>query len=405
MSFLKHLANPITLFAIASLFISYWGMFFFAPPFAKILFCLLLWYALMLFPFKLFLHNDFSKTSNRWLLLLSVLSLVSIIRTVVNDDADMYAIGNKWLTLFGNEYTALLLIPPFFCVLSTIPQNVLYVKKLTFFYLLIGAFFLIFGYFFLSFTVIFLAAFYPYVGKNYRRLIYVAVIEAVLAAFMGSNPTRAMLLYLFFGLIAYYLVYKYREIRITRMFCIACIISPFFYFIPLLYYNSDGETSFQEVQSYLVKQGTTQEMAQDTRTFLYEEMADDLEATNSWLWGKGAYAHYYSSYFDIDVSGRYGRMLSEVPFLNMLMHGGFAYVTVYFALILLAVYNGLWIGRNRFVQCCAVIAAGWYFNSFVCDINGARYYHIAFFMLVGCCLSRRWLNMSEQDVIQLFTQK
>ena len=61
-------------------------------------------------------------------------------------------------------------------------------------------------------------------------------------------------------------------------------------------------------------------------------------------------------------------------------------------------YKSTWQGNNKFVRSIGIIAAGWYLNSFVGDITGCKFYHIAFFLLIGCCLSRRWLNYTDIDI-------
>ena len=116
------------------------------------------------------------------------------------------------------------------------------------------------------------------------------------------------------------------------------------------------------------------------------------------LIGKGAFSHYYSFYFDQSNKGKYGRITSEVPFLNHLLRGGILYALAYYGLILLAIYKSTWQGNNKFVRSIGIIAAGWYLNSFVGDITGCKFYHIAFFLLIGCCLSRRWLNYTDIDI-------
>ena len=71
----------------------------------------------------------------------------------------------------------------------------------------------------------------------------------------------------------------------------------------------------------------------DTRTFLYQELAEDLTMTDSWIMGKGAFSHYYSHIFlisDSEGSDFHYRMTVEVGVLNFLLHGGLVYVILYY---------------------------------------------------------------------------
>lgn len=398
--------KTIVLVMIASIAIGFfWGLYFQAPGVVKAIFSALMILSALVFPYGYIRNNDFDKISNTILRVIILLSVVAVLRSVFNEEADMYAFGNKWMTLFGNEYCALLLFPPLFTYLATEPANILYAERINYQYMLIGAFFIFLFKFPLATIVLVLPVFVPYVKRSYKLLIGVAVLHAVLGGTLGLNPTRANFLYLLFAFAAFFLVFVIKKIAITKIFCISCLILPFILFVSMLYSNNRNESSFFEsAQTYIIGKTDDRDLASDTRTFLYREMALDLTKTNSWMFGKGAFAHYYSLWFDRGVNGRYGRLGSEVPFLNFLMHGGVVYVAFYFLLLIYAVYKGLWKSNNRFVQCIAVVVTGWFFCSFVCDLTGARYYHVFFFMLLGCCLSNRFLNMNDDEIAMLFNE-
>lgn len=395
--------NSISLVTIATIAISFlWGLYFQAPSVVKAIFSVLMILSAVIFPYKLINKNDFDKTSNFLLKGLLILSVVAIVRSIFNDDPDMYSFGNKWMTLFGNEYCTLLLLPPLFTYLATNPLKIVFLKKINYYYMALGALCTILLKFPLAFLVIFLPVFFPYVKSNYRFLICIAFFQATTKAVWGDNPTRAIFLYLAFGIASYILVYVIKNHIITKIFCILTVLAPFVLFAPMLASNIHEPSFFENAQTYITGKTDDSQLGTDTRTFLYYEMALDLTKTNSWVFGKGAFAHYYSAWFDEGVNGRFGRIGSEVPFLNFLMHGGIVYAFFYFALIAYAVYKGLWKSNNRFVQSIAVVAAGWFFNSFVCDLTGARYYHMVFFMLLGCCLSSRFLSMTDNEVALIF---
>lgn len=396
--------KTIMLVTIASIAVGFWwGHFAIAPGVVKAFFSALMLMSVLFFPYGYLQNNDFDKISNAILRVIILLSVVAVLRSVFNEEADMYAFGNKWMTLFGNEYCALLLLPPLFTYLASEPANILYVKTINYRYMLIGAFFIFLFKFPLATIVLVLPVFVPYVKRSYKLLIGVAVLHAVLGATLGLNPTRANFLYLLFAFAAFFLVFIVKKLAVTKIFCVSCVILPFFLFVSLLYSNNHNEPSFFEsAQTYIIGKTENRDLATDTRTFLYREMALDLTKTNSWMFGKGAFAHYYSLWFDEGTNGRFGRIGSEVPFLNFLMHGGIVYVFFYFLLFLYAIYKGLWKSNNKFVQCIAVVVTGWYFCSFVCDLTGARYYHMLFFMLLGCCLSERFLNMNDEEIAMLF---
>lgn len=387
----------IRIVACVSLFISsFWGVYFMAPNSVKALYSMCMWISFAMFPYMLIKHNDFTKIGNYFLVTLIVMAVVQILRTVLNTDSALYALGNKWVTLFGNEYTALLMLPPLFTYIGTLNYGVILLKKTTYTYLIVGLVLSVFMMYPLGIISIFTIVFYQYVNKKFRMLIIIAFIEAFIQGTIGE--ARMYLIVIGFALCSYVLVYIVKSLRILKIFSVVVIILPLFLFVPILNFASQNETTFQKMQEYIMEKSNDESLSTDTRTFLYQEMAEDLTATDSWLLGKGAFSRYYSAFFDDSSIGRFGRLSSEVPFLNYLLRGGICYVIVYFGLLIYAIYLGIWKSRNKFVKSIAIIASGWYFNSFVGDITGCRFYHLAFFTLLGCCLSRRWLNTTDEDI-------
>lgn len=402
MDIYQKLSRSIFLVAIATTVLNIWPGSSFAPGAAKAFYSIIMILSVIFFPYTLIKNNDFDFISNIILRIILVLGVVAILRSVFNFDSDMYVFGNKWMTLFGNEYCALHFCPPLFTYLAAVPLSIACLKSINRIYMLFGAFFVLFFRCPLAYLLLNLSAFIPFLKRDYKILVGIAVLHAIVGVTMWDDPTRVFAIWGGFALMAYVLVFKVKRIFFTRLFCVICLILPFFLFIPLLFEKNINERSFfEEFQTYAQTKTEKGEYTTDTRTFLYHEMALDLTRTESWIWGKGAFAHYYSFYFDEDDNGRYGRLTSEVLLLNLLMRGGVVYVFFYFLLLAYAVYKGLWKSRNHFVQCIAVSVTGWFFCGFVADLIGCRYYHIMFFILLGCCLSNRFLNMSDEEIFLL----
>lgn len=394
--------KSINIIAYATMLLaSFWGLYAMAPSPVKGLFSIGMWCGVFYFPFILIKHNDFSKKANIFLRALFIMSVIQIIRSVFNTDASMYAFGNKWLTLFGNEYTALLLMPPLFTYLGTLNISVTLLKKATFTFMIIGAVCSFSMTMPLAPLTIYIVTFIPFVPKKFIFFIALVFLEAILSATVGENPGRMYFIIIGFALASYALIYWIKRPIITRSFVIFVAIIPFFAFIPLLNVSSNEESFFAQAQDYIMGETDDQDLATDTRTFLYVEMAEDLTNDNAWLLGKGAFSHYHSFFFDDGGKSKYGRISSEVPFLNYLLRGGILYVVFYFGLLILAAYNAIWKGKNKFIQSVGIIVIGWYLNSFVGDLTGCRFYHLAFFLLVGCCLSKKWLNYTDEEIKML----
>lgn len=383
---------------VSVLITSFWGLFMFAPPIVKGVMAIGMWTSVLFVPVALYRKNDFSRRANLVLRALLILGVYEILVSVFNTDASMYALGNKWITLFGNEYTALILMPPLFTYIGSSLYGVKKLKKATCLFLVCGALFSLALKYPLAFLTTFVIVFYPYVGKKYKCLIGLVFVEAIIKATMGDNPTRMFLIIIPFSIIVILFLYVIKSERIKKWFVVAVTVAPLILFVPMLMANNGEESFFQKANLYIVEKTDDDGLASDTRTFLYLEMAEDLTHTNSWLLGKGAFSHYYSLYFDQSSNRKYGRISSEVPLLNYLLRGGLIYVLLYFGLILIGAYNAIFKGKNKFVQSIGIMALCWYFNSFVGDIIGCRFYHVAFFILLGCTLSPKLLNMSDQKI-------
>lgn len=400
MKTIKKTYYSINIAMFVTLFISaFWGMFFFAPNYVKAIFSVGMWCSFLLLPYgKLLQNSDFSRFTKVLLVFISLIICIQILRSVFNTDEDMYILGNKWTTLFGNEYTALAMLPPLFIFVGTLPYSVKILKNATWIFLCIGAVLSLAMKYPLASISIFACVFYPYVDKKYKYLLILAIIEAFFLAMRPNNGVRMFFIVIAFTIAAYTLVFVLKKSIYTKIFVVFIAILPLFLFIPLFFHFNKSLTSFEQAQEIMSSNSEYESLGLDTRSFLYSEMVEDLNETGSWLMGKGAYSHYYSLVFDDNIKGRYGRISSEVPILTFMLRGGILYTVTYYCLLLFAVYNAIWRSCNKMIKTAGIIIVGWYFNSFVGDITGCRFYHLAFFLLVGCCLSKKWLNYTDNDI-------
>ena len=390
--------RTIFMVLLATMILSYyWGLFPQAPTIIKALFSILIWCALLVFPYQLISDNTFSRTTNFFLKVLIVMGIAQTIRSALSSDPLLHAFGNKWLTLFFNEYSMFLFIPPIFAYLGNKDEGLFFLKKSIFTFLLIGTVFLVLFRLPLSSMSIFGFVFYPYVDKKYRILIILSIVETFLYGLIGG---RICFVVLFFAFSSYFLAYKIKSKLITKSFCVFFTIAPLFLVFSILTMGQSGESILNKVLEIVAR--SNEDAATDTRTMLYLEMAQDLTVNESWFLGKGAYTHYYSDYFSTQVEGdNPDRISCEVPFLNYLMHGGIMYVFFYFGLLLMGVYKGLK-SNNKFVESIAIVAVGLYFISFIGDINGCKLFHLSFFLLLGICLSPHWRNRTDAEIEEYF---
>lgn len=380
---------------IGSLIVGFWGQFSLSPSIVRLIFACSIYLCLFTFPYKNFFNNDFGVVDKCALLFLIFYGIILIFATIFNFDPDMYAFGNKYVSLFLNENCAPLLFPPLFCFYSVQKENFYFLLKSISVFLIVSLIMAVFGSFKnIAFTPIFIMPFFPYTNSKFRILILLSLFGSL---YFAKLSARMLIIVVAFALLSLLFTYILKSKAMKAFFCTAIIATPLIFFAPILNLQKGEKTPIQEMLS-LVFEG---DEAQDTRSYLYIEMAIDLTKSNSWICGKGAYAHYFSEFEHINYTGEgedYGRISSEVPFLNFLLHGGIIYISFYLLLFIIAVYKTLIYGKNKFVSIIAIITVGWYFNTFIGDIEGCRFYHLVFFFLIGCCFSNSILKSSDAEI-------
>lgn len=91
--------------------------------------------------------------------------------------------------------------------------------------------------------------------------------------------------------------------------------------------------------------GNKSSMVQDTRTFLFRELNEDLTSTSSWIYGKGIFGTYYSQVMHNaqmrkDYSDNENRLGTECGHLWLLLKGGAIYFILYVLFFYTAILRG-----------------------------------------------------------------
>jgi len=385
----------ILLVTIASFIVSIYGRFPFAPVFVKVLYSVMMWSVLLVFPYKLMFNykNKYSVFGHFLILVLLLLGILSIFVTVFNNSSDLYEFGDKYLTLFGNYVTALLFLPPICAFLALSKKSISLLNKYVYVYLItsIFLFFLLRRSNMANEVLVYVPLFIPYVKRRVRWIIYVNI---AIYFINGLDGSRANFINLFIVLLALILVYHIKSLLLIKIVCCIFIILPFTLLLYSLITN-------QSVISNILSLTSNQSLSTDTRSFLYIEMFDDLRSNNAILFGKGAYSHYYSDFFFFNGGDSSLRIGSEVPVLNFMLKGGLIYVLVYIITIIAAVYKALRDSKNKFLLSVAVLLSGFMLTNFVSDLTGSNILHLGIWLLIGCCFTKTWLQCSDDQIKDL----
>ena len=383
--------------AFSSLLLVCFGRYTTAPGIVKVICGVSLWLCVFMFPYKYIKHNDFGRIANITLRFIFILTVVAVIRSVFDDSG--VVIGNKWMSLFGNPDCAFMLLTPCFAFLGTDEKSLSEMKKILFLYLVLGSL-LILADRYVTHGVLWISvAFFPYVNKKYKFLIFISLFVAIYRSFYDDETSRTTIIVLAFSLASYLLAYVYKGKTLLFIFCATTIILPTIYVCFTL--TNDDYSIFNVILSLVLEKTGDATLATDTRTFLFWEMATDLTNNDAWILGKGAYSHYFSHYFLKSEGDHFNRINCEVTLLQFLLRSGVIYVITYYSLLIYIIHKSLTKSRNRFLLSVAVMASGWFFVSCMSSVNGCDFKHLGFFLLLGCCLSPFWLEKSDDEIKEI----
>lgn len=310
--------------------------------------------------------------------------------------------GNKILTLFGNPYCLLMMLVPIYIYMGNHKSSIRDVFSTVRLFLIYG---FVFSFFYpkqYSAIVWFLPIFAPYIKKQYRLLAIIVVIDTIYTGFFSENTYRTNIIVLALCFCSYIIARYIKRRSLITIFCCVTTIIPLFYAILSL--MLPDFSIFQYIAHHYLGGVSNVEMTEDTRTFLFRELAQDLSGSNNWLLGRGPDGQYFSAFFLESTSenaDHYMRLNSEVTFLMNLLRGGVMYTFCYYFLLFYSMFKILKYGKSRLMLCVACIIATWIFVSALSMVHGIEILEVLMFTLVGCGLSSYWLKITDEEFYTL----
>ena len=143
-----------------------------APSLIKFIFAAGLWVSLLMFPYDFVRNNDLGKSANFLLKIIVLLVIIAVLRSMFGNIEGH--VGNKWLTLFGNDTCMFMLLTPCFIYLSKRPDSVFVLKAATQTYLFIGTLVILWGNVPTPRILWFSAVLFPFMNKLNRLLVIIS---------------------------------------------------------------------------------------------------------------------------------------------------------------------------------------------------------------------------------------
>lgn len=144
-----------------------------------------------------------------------------------------------------------------------------------------------------------------------------------------------------------------------------------------------------------------QDMAVDTRTFIYEEVLESAMRNDYWIFGRTPARGNDSAVFGaatFELTRRYERLANEVGVANVFTWMGVIGVLLYLFVFFKASYLAVNHSRNIYAKMMGIFVAFRWMYSWIEDINNFTLNYFMLWILIGLCFSHSFRNMSDYEV-------
>lgn len=307
------------------------------------------------------------------------------------------------LTFWGNvDYVPAFLLP-LFLKMGMRKENMLWLLKiLTYFSLLTIPIYLV-GYtytLYVGWTLFFPLVFAKFLPKKLAVALVVSGVCYIMLCWNQGARTPAIRTALALAIMAYTFFKPLINRRVANLAAVVMIVVPFYYFF---LYVTTGFSVFNNELS--ARSSSLGDNADDTRTFIYEEVLDDLRDTKTIWLGKGINGRYYSVYFSHSLGDNENRANPEVGLLSYLLKGGIVYTVIIFLLLFLSVIRTLSTKNNILAQIFGLLLVQHIFLLFIENIPQYTMYNVVIWCIIGFAFSPELCEIKETEIRELFLEK
>jgi hypothetical protein len=242
----------------------------------------------------------------------------------------------------------------------------------------------------------------PFVKPKWRIVIAcVALVSVFIALDYRSNVIRITFSAL---LVILYYTRKYITAGLLKFACLACLLIPIVFLLLGITNQFNVFKPTDDIDKYDIEydNGLENNLATDTRTFLYQEVLLSMRAKETFLFGESATGKYKSEYFSDNGENSNQRFSSEVGFLNTLLYSGLIGVALYALVLFSAVYYGITQSSNFFCKMLALFLAFKWIMFFIEDYIQYDMNYYFLWLSVGLCLSKSFRSLSDADIRKYF---
>lgn len=337
-----------------------------------------------------------------WLYLLW--NIVCIIRGAVG--AEIYW---DWKALIGNGLGLVLPIVIFTATNKVVVQSLLsfYIKYGLPLFLLFALIINISAYGFYLMPISFLILYFPLLTKRQKIVLLVATAIVIVGDLNArSNVVKFAVPIL---ILLFYYFKRYVSLKMMETVRISLFIFPLLFFILgvtgifnifNIQEHLDGDYTAMGVDSHgnMVEQN----VIEDTRTFIYDEVLVSAVENNYWLLGRtparGNDSESFGMY-EAEYTGRYERSVNEIGLANIFTWTGVTGVILYSLIFLRASFLAVNRSRNIYSKMLGVYVAFRWLFSWIEDVNNFSINYFLLMVMIGICFSYSFRNMNDKEVL------
>jgi hypothetical protein len=255
--------------------------------------------------------------------------------------------------------------------------------------------------------ILVVSCFLPIIPSKKWRYILITLLLFMIFLDFGarSQVIKASLTFLMVGL---YILSKYISGNFLKITSWSLFIAP----IILIYLGISGQFNvFEDLSSNTGKYKETrrvdgkiveEDLAGDTRSFIYIEVLGSAIKNNYFLWGRSPARGNDSLAFGESISQELGtdkkeRHKNEVNFPNVFTWLGLIGMLLYCAIYFKSAYLALYKSQNIFLKLVGVFIAFRFLYGWVEDINNFDILSISIWMMIGMAFSEEFRNMTNQE--------
>jgi hypothetical protein len=245
--------------------------------------------------------------------------------------------------------------------------------------------------------------FIPFVKWRWKLLIVLVAIVSVSIA-LGFRTNIIKITFSLILLLIYYLR-VFLNLRILKLLHLFTFLVPIILLGLAIWGNYNFFTNIAENNAGNTvenKDGKLEDLAGDSRTFLYVDIFSTLNRTGHWLIGEGAASKYDTVFFDDLGDGR-GRYASEVGMLNILLNNGLIGVIIYTLLLFTISRIAITQSNNMLCKLIGLFIAFRWLISFIEEFTDFDLNFYFFWIVLGLVSNYTFRKLTNKE-IKLFFQ-